>query len=57
MQSVDRLPAPPRIPSDALFLLTYVAPASNRVQQNRVAMSAAREMGIDTESVTNVEEL
>jgi hypothetical protein len=39
------------------MLLTYVAPASNRIQQNRIAASAALELGIDIECATSAEEL
>lgn len=51
-----RLPAPPRLPSDWIALLTYQAP-QNRVQARRVAESAARAAHVDLESATLAEQL
>lgn len=51
-----RLPAPPRMPSDALILMNYAHP-QNRIQSNRVALTAAVDLGIGTECATSAEEL
>ncbi len=50
------IPKAPRIPSDLVTLLTYVAP-QNRTQARRVALSAARECGVSLDGTTQAEEL
>lgn len=50
------IPRAPRIPSDYVTLLTYVAP-SNRIQANRCAATAAREAGISLDGSTQAQEL
>lgn len=53
---MSKLPSPPSIPSDFLFLLTYVG-KQTVTQRTRVNASVARELGLDTECKTQADEL
>jgi hypothetical protein len=53
---VSIIPPAPRVPSDYIFLLTFVS-NQTEVQTRRVALSAALEEGVDLEGATCADEL
>ncbi len=53
----QRLPAPPAIPSDFIYLITYTGGRQTAAQRTRENAVKAAEWGLDTECATQADEL